>query len=59
GVAPSAQAAVGPSGCSAYVSHTNDHVAVGWCSSGNGTWNVQAPRPARTPPPAPPPGRPG
>lgn len=42
GVTPSAQAAVGPSGCSAYTSHTNSHVAVGWCSSGNGTWNVQA-----------------
>ncbi|MFB6990267.1 hypothetical protein ACFC0C_28420 [Streptomyces sp. NPDC056178] len=42
GVAPSAQAAIGPSGCSAYVSTTNSHVAVGWCNSGNGTWNVQA-----------------
>ncbi|MFD9488735.1 hypothetical protein [Streptomyces sp. NPDC059991] len=42
GVAPTANAAVGPSGCSAYVSHTNDHVAVGWCSHGNGTWYVQA-----------------
>lgn len=42
GIAPSAQAAVGPTGCTAYVSHTNDHVAVGACRSGNGTWNVQA-----------------
>ncbi|MFP3988356.1 hypothetical protein U9R90_12755 [Streptomyces sp. E11-3] len=39
--APS-QAAVGPKGCSAYVSHTNNHVAVAMCASGNGTWRVMA-----------------
>ncbi|MBL1083922.1 hypothetical protein JK359_18430 [Streptomyces actinomycinicus] len=43
GIAPSAQAVPGgPTGCTAYVSHTNEHVAVGWCRSGSGTWNVQA-----------------
>jgi hypothetical protein len=33
--------AVGPTQCSAYVSGTNDHLAVGWCNLGNGTWYVQ------------------
>ncbi|MFC9330017.1 hypothetical protein [Kitasatospora sp. NPDC057015] len=40
--APAAQAAVGPEGCTAYVSHTDEHTAVGWCARGNGTWYVKA-----------------
>ncbi|OJT18347.1 hypothetical protein BO221_40375 [Archangium sp. Cb G35] len=36
------QAGIGPEGCKAYQSHKDDHVAVGWCDRGNGTWYVQA-----------------
>lgn len=43
GATGAAQAAPGgPSGCTAYVSQTDNHTAVGWCRSGSGTWNVQA-----------------
>ncbi|WP_030269846.1 hypothetical protein [Streptomyces sp. NRRL B-24484] len=41
--APVAEAAPGgPSGCTAYVSHDNEHNAVGWCTRGSGTWYVKA-----------------
>jgi hypothetical protein len=40
--APTAPAAAGPAGCTAYQSHDNEHIAVGWCDRGNGTWYVQA-----------------
>ncbi|MGW1895251.1 hypothetical protein ACWCP6_34170 [Streptomyces sp. NPDC002004] len=42
GAAPAAQAAVGPSGCTAFVDQNNAHRALAWCSHGNGHWNVQA-----------------
>ncbi|MFJ6010802.1 hypothetical protein [Streptomyces sp. NPDC092952] len=42
GLAPAAEAAIQPTGCSAYVSHENANSAVAWCNSGNGSWYVQA-----------------
>ncbi|MFD0026017.1 hypothetical protein [Streptomyces sp. NPDC058382] len=42
GLAPAAEAAAKPSGCSAYVSHDDLNDAVAWCDKGNGSWYVQA-----------------
>jgi hypothetical protein len=39
---PTAQAIAGPAECTAYQSNANEHIAVGWCDRGNGTWYIQA-----------------
>jgi hypothetical protein len=42
GTAPAYATATSLSGCSAYVSATDAHKAVGWCNSGTGDWWVHA-----------------